>query len=85
MAANSFLYQHPYAQKLLAEGRAEGKAEGKTEGKAATLLLMLDGRCIALSDDDRARIESCTDEATLDSWIKRALDFNVSSIEEVIG
>jgi predicted transposase/invertase (TIGR01784 family) len=64
-----------------AEGRAEGKAEGKAEGEAAgeikarrhTLLRLLVRAGIALTDEDRALIQACTSETTLDRWIDNVL------------
>ncbi|GAA0981833.1 hypothetical protein GCM10009555_050630 [Acrocarpospora macrocephala] len=73
MATQSFLYQHEYAQKLLAEGKAEGKAEGAVEKETRILLMMVETREITLSEDERQRILECGDETVLDSWVKRAM------------
>ena len=53
----------------LSLARKEGKVEGKVEAKHETLLRLLPRAGIALTDDDRARIDACTDTATLDRWI----------------
>jgi predicted transposase/invertase (TIGR01784 family) len=52
-----------------AEGKVEGKAEGEIKGRRDTLLRLLVRTGIALTDDDRARIQACTSETTLDRWI----------------
>jgi hypothetical protein len=52
-------------QQLMAEGRL-------TEARAA-LRRVLVGRQLAPSQDDDARIEACTDLATLERWLDRAI------------
>ena len=47
----------------------EGKLEGKLEGRREILLRLLVRAEIALTEDDRARIQACTDAATLDRWV----------------
>ncbi len=56
-----------------AKGRAEGKAEGKAEGVATALLKILAARGVLINEDQRAQILGCTDLATLDAWLDRAL------------
>jgi predicted transposase/invertase (TIGR01784 family) len=55
------------------EGRGEGRDEGRNEGEISarrdTLLRLALRAGIALTDDDRGRIQECTDTATLDRWI----------------
>ncbi len=53
----------------LAEGRRSGLAEGKLEAKRETLLRLLARAGITLAEADRARIQACTDAATLDRWV----------------
>jgi hypothetical protein len=54
-----------FAQMLMRIGEQTGKLEGKRE-----VLFRLIGRAsIPLSDDDRARIEACTDASVLDRWV----------------
>ncbi|MEZ4302939.1 MAG: hypothetical protein R3B70_48900, partial [Polyangiaceae bacterium] len=55
------------------EGRAEGRAEGAIAGKRSVLLLLLGQAGIAVSEEERARIEACADEATLDRWVGNVL------------
>ncbi len=74
------------AELLEAEGRALGKAEGKAEGKAAgearALLRVFAARGLVLTDTHRVRIESCTDLATLDRWLERAV--TAASVEAAL-
>ncbi|MEP7122809.1 MAG: Rpn family recombination-promoting nuclease/putative transposase [Byssovorax sp.] len=54
----------------IAEARwVEGEAAGELKGRRDTLLRLVGRAGIALSEEDRARIQSCIDEATLDRWI----------------
>lgn len=47
-------------------------AKGKAEGEALALLTVLDGRGITLSDEQRERIQACTDLDRLQGWLKVA-------------
>ena len=63
----------------IAEARwAEGKLEGKLEAKHESLLRLLVRAGIALTDDERARIEACMDAETLDRWIDNVLGAKTS-------
>ncbi len=59
------------------EGRREGEEAGEIRGKLVAkreTILRLCGRAgVALTEDDRTRIEACTDAAILDSWIDNVL------------
>ena len=67
----------PFAQQLIdrgkLEGLREGKIEGKIEGTRDALLRLVARAGIALSEDDRARVQACTDLTTLDRWIDNVL------------
>ena len=63
-----------FAQRLIDRGKVEGKLEGKLEGTRGVLLRLVERAGIALSEDDRARVYTCTDLATLDRWIDNILD-----------
>lgn len=62
-----------YGEEKEAKGYAKGKTDGFTEAKAAAVLAILAARGLAVSNEARTRIEACTDVATLDRWITRAL------------
>jgi hypothetical protein len=46
---------------------------GKRDGLRDALLRLLTRAGIPLTDDDRARIQACTDTATLDRWVENVL------------
>jgi predicted transposase/invertase (TIGR01784 family) len=69
-------------QQVLAISEARW-AEGETAGQARALLALLAARGIVVSDEIRARIQSCKDATTLDRWIVRAT--TATSAEEVIA
>jgi predicted transposase YdaD len=56
-----------------AEGRAEGEVSGRAKGRAEALLALLAARSLSVSPEMRERIMSCTDLATLDKWLVRAV------------
>jgi len=56
-----------------AEGLAEGLAEGEVKAKREAVYRLLLRAGLAVTDDDRARIEACTDPATLDRWFDNVL------------
>jgi predicted transposase/invertase (TIGR01784 family) len=55
------------------EGHKSGLAQGKLEGQRDTLVRLLARAGIALTDDDRAHIQGCSNGATLDRWIENVL------------
>jgi hypothetical protein len=57
----------------LREGELKGMREGKLEGKRDALLRLLARAGIVLSESERARVQACTDMATLDRWIDNVL------------
>ena len=62
-----------HAEKAKAEGKAEGRAEGEARGKAEFILSVLEKRGLEPDDDLRRQIMACTDPATLEQWLARAL------------
>lgn len=60
-------------------GRGQGKAEGKAEGKADAVIKVLAARRIRVSKGSRERILRCTDPATLDRWLERAITVKKAS------
>jgi hypothetical protein len=71
----------PFAQQLIDRGKLEGIREGKLDGiregelrgKRDALLRFLARAGIALTDDERARIQACSEVAILDRWIDNVL------------
>ncbi|MFF7854488.1 hypothetical protein [Streptomyces sp. NPDC007904] len=62
----------PGHRTLFEEKYLEGKAEGKAEGEAKGILRVLEVRGLAISDDVRQRITTCTDLDRLNDWLDRA-------------
>jgi hypothetical protein len=54
-------------------GRAEGRAQGEAAGQARAILQILDKRGIAVDDDSREQIVSCTDLDILGNWLDRSI------------
>lgn len=59
--------------KRKAEGLAKGKAEGLARGKAEAIVAVLHGRGIPVSAAVRKQILACSEMATLDLWLQKAL------------
>ncbi|AUX27283.1 hypothetical protein SOCEGT47_078670 [Sorangium cellulosum] len=55
------------------EGKLEGIREGELRGKRDTLLRLLARAGIGLAENESARIQACSDIATLDRWIENVL------------
>lgn len=51
----------------------QGHKQGQIEQARVALRLVLDSRGFARSPEDTARIEDCTDIATLEQWLRQAL------------
>lgn len=82
LKTEGIVWESEIGRRSWAEGEAKGRAEGEAKGRAETLLRILRHRGVAVPDDARERIMSCTDVATLDTWVDRALDAH--SIKDVI-
>ncbi|XXX76559.1 hypothetical protein WMF30_53815 [Sorangium sp. So ce134] len=67
----------PFVQRLIDRGKREGELkglrEGELKGKRDTLLRLLARAGIVLTENESARIQACTDIATLDRWIDNVL------------
>ena len=55
------------------QGREEGREEGRAEGRAEDIVRILERRGVSVPQEAREQILSCTDIATLDNWLDRAL------------
>jgi hypothetical protein len=60
-------------QQLIEQGRQEGQLEGRLAEARAALRRVLALRQLTPSADDDARIEACTDLATLERWLGQAV------------
>jgi hypothetical protein len=60
----------------------EGQLEGRLTATRASLRRVLAGRQLTPSKDDEARIDACTDLATLERWLDRAI--NATSVSDVL-
>jgi predicted transposase/invertase (TIGR01784 family) len=61
------------AQEGLAKGHEAGLAEGLAKGKREALLRLLARTGLVLTQEERERIATCADVATLDRWFDNAL------------
>lgn len=64
MAASTTPIYTPWSKKAYAEGEADGERDA--------VLLILKARALAITDEQRRRIQSCTDLSQLKSWVERA-------------
>jgi hypothetical protein len=64
------------------EGRLEGERTGELRGKRAALLRVLTRAGLAPAGEDLARIEACSDAATLDRWLENAV--GATSLADVL-
>jgi predicted transposase YdaD len=55
-----------------AKGRAEGRVEGSAAAKVEAVLTILQARGIALTEEQKERINGYQDQAQLETWIARA-------------
>ncbi|MFI0404271.1 hypothetical protein [Actinomadura sp. 3N508] len=69
--------------KSYAEAYAEGYARGVREGMVKVVLIVLEARGVAVSDDVRARVKGCTDIEQLERWVKLAAV--IDPAEEFVG
>lgn len=83
-------YKSEFALKYIAIGREEGREEGREKGReegreegrgviAQAILRVLDAREISLSDEDRSRIQQCSDLSVLQTWLERSLSATTTS------
>jgi putative methionine-R-sulfoxide reductase with GAF domain len=65
MSVETYEWQSDFARKYVGIGREEGVAD--------SVILILEERGLVVSDDVRARVESCDDLNTLNSWVRKAV------------
>jgi len=59
---------------ITAEAHDEGIKQGRMAEARAALQRVLSRRKLALSADDQARIDTCSELATLERWLDQAVD-----------
>jgi hypothetical protein len=71
--------------KAIAQAQAEviAEAEGEMRGHAMSVLKVLEGRGVSMSQEVRERVMGCQDLDLLDAWLLRAI--RVESAEELFG
>jgi hypothetical protein len=72
MLPQNYQFQGPSYRLGRTEGRTEGRAEGRAEGEAEAVLVFLEARGIAVTDEQRQRILECDDLERLGVWLRRA-------------
>jgi len=65
MMVKNYQYQTDFAKRYVAEGKAEGLAEA--------ILSVVEFRGLHLSDEQRRRVLSCQDPASLQTWLQHTL------------
>jgi len=75
-------YQEGFAQGR-EEGREAGRQEGRLQARAEAVLRLLTARGLHVDEASRQLILSCSDVATLDRWIDRAI--HATSLSEVLA
>ncbi|MET8799766.1 hypothetical protein ABZV91_25645 [Nocardia sp. NPDC004568] len=69
MTVDLSFFRSPTAERL----RAEGRSEGRSEGIAGSILRVLERRGLAVDDETRQRIRTCSDVEVLQCWLDRAV------------
>jgi hypothetical protein len=64
--------RHPEFVAEREEGRTEGRVEGRAEGRAEALLIVLAGRRLEPTEDERQRIRQERDLGRLERWLAAA-------------
>ncbi|WP_149184887.1 hypothetical protein [Streptomyces sp. TRM49041] len=72
-----------YKSYISEEIREEGREQGRVQGEAKALLLILEQRGIAVTDEAHERIAGCEDPEIMERWLARAL--TVTTAEEIFG
>lgn len=68
-------------QQLTDQALSEGRVEGGLLAARSSLRRVLSRRQLTLSKDDDARIDACTDLATLERWLDQAITaFSASDV-----
>jgi predicted transposase YdaD len=76
-------FMKEYIEKGRQQGEAKGRAEGRAEGQAKAVLQVLKMRGVHVDLKSSERILSCTDLATLELWLERAM--KATSVSQVLA
>ncbi|GAA2818506.1 hypothetical protein [Nonomuraea rubra] len=68
---------------IIREAVEYGEAKGEARGEAKAVLRILRRRDIPISHEAQERVLTCTDQATLETWIDRAI--TVKAADELFG
>ncbi len=79
MASGNYEYQSDFAKKHHANGFAEGEAKGE----AKAILTILDARGIAVSSEQKRRIQACTELDMLERWTRRSV--SIATADELFA
>jgi hypothetical protein len=71
----------PSCDRAQAEGTAESEARERSMGKAEALLMILKQRRLGITQGQARHVLACTELATLDRWLGRAL--SIASVDEL--
>ncbi|AKJ05031.1 putative transposase/invertase (TIGR01784 family) [Archangium gephyra] len=71
-----------WGETLIERGLRRGLRQGRLQGRAEAIVDILAVRGVAVGDEARQRILACTDAATLDRWLARAL--NATTLSDVL-
>ncbi|WP_433525956.1 hypothetical protein ACQPZ2_14225 [Nocardia pseudovaccinii] len=83
MAVPTWFLRSEWWQAIRAAGHAEGRAKTEVKIWAASILRILELREMAVPEDVRARIATCTDLDQMTTWFERAVE--ADTIEEFIA
>jgi hypothetical protein len=78
-AARKSFAMLPQVQQFFSEAQRKGFAEGK----AAAVLVVLEGRGLSVSPDQREQILRCSDGTTIDGWLRRAA--TVQTVDQLLA
>ncbi len=81
MSTDTSSYPGDLAARIFADGRLEGRVEGRLEGRVEgrleacieAILVALEARGLRVGAEVRERVMGCEDVATLDVWLRRAV------------
>ncbi|MFI9506251.1 hypothetical protein [Nocardia sp. NPDC052566] len=73
----------PVVDKARAEAWEIGHAQGQLKGWRRALMIVLEARGLAVTDEVRERISSCTDIERIGTWTDRAVE--IDWVEAVFG